>query len=377
MAWKGIAGVLGAAAFVAAGVWVGRATARPPEASGEKKPGTPVPVRGADDQEVLATGAVRSQVGAEVRVGARISGRVDKLLVKVGDVVTAGQVIAEIEHADLDARIKSAQADLDVAHASLALLQRGPRSEDVDAARAGVREAQAEVEMAKLTVDRRHSLVERGMATAEQLDDAERALAVARARAEAARQTVELRRTPYLPEELDLAAARIGQAEAALELAGIQLSYATIRSPIAGIVASVSTQEGETVSSGMSAPTFVTVIDLSRLQVEAYVDEVDIGRVRPGLAATFTVDAYPDREFPGTVAAIYPKAVLQDNVVNYLTIVTVDDPGGLLRPEMTANVTVKLPEQPDDADAPVGEPRSGPREAGDASAPAPSGGPDA
>ncbi|MBI5502135.1 MAG: efflux RND transporter periplasmic adaptor subunit [Deltaproteobacteria bacterium] len=377
MAWKGVAGVLGAAAFVAAGVWVGRATALPPEASGERKPGVPVPVRGSEDKEVLATGAVRSQVGAEVRVGARISGRVDRLLVKVGDVVAAGQVIAEIEHADLDARIKSAQADRDVARASLALLQRGPRAEDVDAARAAVREAQAEVEMAKLTVDRRRSLVERGMAPPEQLDDAERGLAVARARAEAARQTVELRRTPYLPEELDLAAARVGQAEAALELAGIQLTYATVRSPIAGIVASVSTQEGETVSSGMSAPTFVTVIDLTRLQVEAYVDEVDIGRVRPGLSATFTVDAFPDREFPGTVAAIYPKAVLQDNVVNYLTIVTVDDPEGLLRPEMTANVSIELPEEADEVDAPAGEPRGGRREAGDASAPPPSGGPDA
>ena len=205
--------------------------------------------------------------------------------------------------------------------------------------------------MAKLTVDRRRSLVERGMAAPEQLDEAERSLAVARARAEAARQTVELRRTPYLPEEIDLAEARIGQAEAALELTRVQLSYATVRSPIAGVVASVSTQEGETVSSGMSAPTFVTVIDLTRLQVEAYVDEVDIGRVRPGLAATFTVDTYPEREFSGTVTAIYPKAVLQDNVVNYLTIVTVADPGGLLRPEMTANVTIELPQAPPAAPA--------------------------
>jgi multidrug resistance efflux pump len=267
--WKAVAGLIGAASFVAVGLWVGRATASaPPDAAaGRAKP--PTTVRGADDEEVLATGAVRSQVGAEVRVGARISGRVEKLLVKVGDVVTAGQVIAEIEHADLDARILAAQADVEVARASLAVLQRGPRTEDVDTARAAVREAQAELEMAKLTVDRRRSLVERGMAAPEQLDEAERSLAVARARAEAARQTVELRRTPYLPEEIDLAEARIGQAEAALELTRVQLSYATIRSSIAGVVASVSTQEGETVSSGMSAPTFVTVIDLSRLQVEA------------------------------------------------------------------------------------------------------------
>jgi HlyD family secretion protein len=287
---------------------------------------------------------VRPQVGAEVRVGARISGRVDRLLVKVGDAVTAGQVIAEIEHADLDAKVQSAEADLAVAQASLALLQRGARPEDVDVARAAQRQIQADLDMAQRTVDRRRSLVERGMIAPEQLDDAERALAVAKAQLDAARETVRLRRTPYLPEELQLNEAKVGQAEAALSLARVQLTYAEVRSPIAGVIASVSTQEGETVSSGMSAPTFVTVIDLSRLQVEAYVDEVDIGRVHPGLRATFSVDAYPDKTFAGTVTAIYPKAVLQDNVVNYLTIVSVDDPQGLLRPEMTANVTITVEE---------------------------------
>jgi HlyD family secretion protein len=355
MVWKSIAGLLGAAAFVAAGIYVGRATA----GSSASPPPRPAPVLrapSANDGEVLATGAVRPQVGAEVRVGARISGRVDKLLVKVGDVVAAGQVIAEIEHADLDARVKSAEADLQVAQASLALLQRGARPEDVDAARAMQRQVEAEVDMAKLTVDRRRSLVEQGMMPPEQLDDAERALAVARAQVDAARETVRLRRTPYLPEEIQLTQAKVGQAEAALELTRIELTYAAVRSPIAGVIASVSTQEGETVASGMSAPTFVTVIDLSRLQVEAYVDEVDIGRVRPGLAASFTVDTFPDRTFSGKVTAIYPKAVLQNNVVNYLTIITVDDPGRLLRPEMTANVTVVAdaePEEEGDAGAPA------------------------
>jgi multidrug resistance efflux pump len=344
MAWKGVAGVLGAAAVAAAGVWVGRATAGAPDA-GPAKPVVPAAAAKASaDTEVLATGAVRPQVGAEVRVGARISGRVDKLLVKVGDMVAAGQEIAEIEHADLDARVKSAEADLAVAQASLALLERGARPEDVQAARAAQRQAEADLEMAKLTVERRKALVERGMMPPEQLDDAQRTLAVAQAQVDGARETVRLRRTPYLPEEIQLNQAKVGQAEAALELARIELTYATVRSPIAGVIASVSTQEGETVSSGMSAPTFVTVIDLSRLQVEAYVDEVDIGRIRPGLRASFTVDTYPDRTFAGTVAAIYPKAVLQNNVVNYLTIITVNDPDGLLRPEMTANVTVQAGE---------------------------------
>ncbi|MDI9442727.1 MAG: efflux RND transporter periplasmic adaptor subunit, partial [Planctomycetota bacterium] len=101
--------------------------------------------------------------------------------------------------------------------------------------------------------------------------------------------------------------------------------------------------EGETVAAGMQAPTFVTIIDLDRLQVDAYVDEVDIGKVQPGQDALFTVDTFPGKEFQGRVTAIYPKAVIQDNVVNYDVVVEIlDEDGEILRPEMTASVTVLL-----------------------------------
>ena len=93
----------------------------------------------------------------------------------------------------------------------------------------------------------------------------------------------------------------------------------------------------------MQAPTFVTIINLQRLQVDAYVDEVDIGKVHPGQEAFFTVDTFPGREFKGRVDAIYPKAVIQDNVVNYDVVVELlDEHGGVLRPEMTASVTILL-----------------------------------
>ena len=93
----------------------------------------------------------------------------------------------------------------------------------------------------------------------------------------------------------------------------------------------------------MQAPTFVTIIDLQRLQVDAYVDEVDIGKVKVGQRAVFTVDAFPGTEFEGQVSAIYPKAVIQDNVVNYDVVVDIQTPyHGRLRPEMTASVTIFL-----------------------------------
>jgi macrolide-specific efflux system membrane fusion protein len=114
------------------------------------------------------------------------------------------------------------------------------------------------------------------------------------------------------------------------------------------VIASVSTQEGETVAAGFNAPTFVTIIDLGRLQVDTFVDEVDIGKVEVGQEATFTVDTFTDREFKGRVNAIYPKAVIQENVVNYDVVVTIaSDYENLLRPEMTTNVTILLETQSD------------------------------
>ena len=94
-------------------------------------------------------------------------------------------------------------------------------------------------------------------------------------------------------------------------------------------------------AAGLSAPTFVTIIDLGRLQVDAFVDEVDIGKVKPGQKAAFTVDAFPAREFEGHTVAIYPKAVIEENVVNYDVVIEIKTPyERLLRPEMTASVTI-------------------------------------
>jgi multidrug efflux pump subunit AcrA (membrane-fusion protein) len=109
------------------------------------------------------------------------------------------------------------------------------------------------------------------------------------------------------------------------------------------VIGSVATQEGETVAAGLNAPTFVTIVDLARLQVDAYIDEVDIGKVEVGQQAVFTVDAFPAKEFKGRVVAIYPKAIIQDNIVKYVAAVEIDSPyEGDLRPEMTAAVDIML-----------------------------------
>jgi len=109
------------------------------------------------------------------------------------------------------------------------------------------------------------------------------------------------------------------------------------------VVSSVSTQEGETVAASFAAPTFVTLLDLGRLEVWAYVDETDIGRIQKSQSASFTVDTYGDHEFAGRVTAIYPQAEIRDNVVNYITVVRFEPPHErILRPEMTTTVRVAL-----------------------------------
>jgi multidrug resistance efflux pump len=291
--------------------------------------------------QVLATGNVRPQVGAEVKVGTRISGRVEKVLVDIGDRVEKGQILAELEKHELQSAVDKAAAALTAARAKLALLRKGARNEEIAAAEAAVDQAQAVLHTARLELKRKQTLAAKKLISQEALDNAKRDVQVAEAKSAAAQSTVALKRKLYLPEEISLARAHVAEARAALETAKIRLGYATIRAPIRGVVATVSIQSGETVSAGLHAPTLVKVIDLSKLQVEAYVDEVDIGRVKVGKRATFTVDTYPQKEFKGRVQAIYPNAVLRDNVVNYLSIIAFSEPIRNLRPGMTANVTIQ------------------------------------
>jgi len=133
------------------------------------------------------------------------------------------------------------------------------------------------------------------------------------------------------------------QARATLKDSTTQLGYTQIFAPIGGVVSAVSTQEGETVAASLAAPTFVTLLDLSKLEVWAYVDETDIGHIHVGQQAHFTVDTYGDNEFAGTVTSIHPKAEIRDNVVDYVVVVRFSAPRGfVLRPEMTTTVSIGL-----------------------------------
>jgi RND family efflux transporter MFP subunit len=240
---------------------------------------------------VKATGIIKPRVGAEVRVGSRVSGVVKRLYVRIGDRVAKGQLLAELDDRDLIARR--------------------------DEAAAAAQQADANLAYARTDLQRKRALGTDGILPRSELDLAERAAAVTEKQVTGAR--------------------------ASLEYATTQLAYTRIVAPIAGVVASVSTQEGETVAANFAAPTFVTLIDLSRLEVWAYVDETDIGRIHVGQKARFTVDTYGDHQFEGRVTAVYPKAEIRDNVVNYVSVVRFEPPRDrTLRPEMTTTVLVTI-----------------------------------
>lgn len=290
---------------------------------------------------VAAIGAVKAQVGAEVKVGSRISGRVFRLHANIKDQVRKGQVIAELEKADLEAMVEQSRAELRLADAKLVALDTLLPTE-VAKAEADIARWNATVTQARKDLDRQRVLLDRTLAPQSGFDLSQESLAVSEAQLGAARKALELVRAQHA-ENVKQAQAERDRDRAALTLAQVQLSYAVITAPISGVIASVATQEGETVAAGLNAPTFVTIIDLARLQVEAYVDEVDIGKIKVGQRVVFTVDAFPADDFKGVVAAIYPKATIQDNVVKYVVAVEIEPPyEGRLRPEMTTSVSIQL-----------------------------------
>jgi len=240
---------------------------------------------------VQATGVIRAKIGAEVKVGARISGRVERLYANIGDVVKKNQVIARLEQEDLKAKVDEAKMNLKVVDANLELSQKN--------------------------LQRMQTLYAKDYVSKDMVDVAERDYKAAVAQENQIRETIRFNET--------------------------QMSYANIYAPISGVIASVTTQQGETVSaSSLNVPTFVTIVDLNRLEIYAYVDETDIGKIKPGLDATFTVDSFPDKDFKGKVTAIYPKATIQDNVVYYITIISIENPEGKLKPDMTVNANIYL-----------------------------------
>jgi len=290
-------------------------------------------------QVLQQTGIVKSQVGAIVKIGARATGTIDNMLVKVGDRVEKGQVVAVIDSRELNSRLTEARAQLDVAKAESAKIGR------VFPLR--IAEARAQLELTRAlasyrttTLTRKQNLAAQKVISRDELEDAAQQADVENSRVTARQATLEREKQEFA-QELRKAEASEARAEATVHTLETQISYTRIISPLTGVVSQVAAQEGETIVAGLQVANLITVLDPSRLEMWIYVDETDIGQVRTSQPVEYTVDAYPDRIFKGEIATVYPEPEIRDNIVYYRALVTVSaQQAALLRPEMTTQVKI-------------------------------------
>jgi HlyD family secretion protein len=258
---------------------------------------------GAITATVSATGKVNAVV--TVQVGSQVSGTVQKLFVDFNSPVKKGQVVAQIDPALFQAQVEQARAKL--------------MNDEANAEKAKVALVDA-----KRNLGRMEELLAKNLIAQSDKDTAQTANDSAVAALKAAQ-------------------AQVVQDRAALQLAQTNLNYTTIRSPVDGIVISRNVDVGQTVAASLQAPVLFTIAqDLTEMQVDSSVDEADIGKVKVGQEAEFTVDAYPDSPFYGTVHDIYNEPIIVQNVVTYDAIIRVKNPDLTLKPGMTANVTVRV-----------------------------------
>jgi HlyD family secretion protein len=240
-----------------------------------------------------------------VQVGTQVSGTIASIGTDFNQLVKRGQVLATLDPAIF-------QTQIDQAKATVIRLE------------SEVERAQVQYEDAALKLKRAEQLA------AEQL--------LAQQEVDTARSTARVAQTA-----LTGAKAQLNQAQAALTQANVNLSHTVIKAPADGIVLSRAVEVGQTVSASMQAPTlFIIARDLTRLELQARVDESDIGGVKPGAPVTFTVDAYPRREFTGKVRLVQLQPQTVQNVVTYTTVIDVPNDDELLKPGMTSTVSIQV-----------------------------------
>jgi HlyD family secretion protein len=362
--------------------------------------------RGTIVATVSATGALAAVT--TVQVGSQVSGQVREVFVDFNSPVRRGQLIARIDPELFQAKLNAAGADLDSAQAQV-LNQRANVEKvraDVENARAATVTADANVERMRADVEnaraliataqanvaretatagnaqvereRRVDLARRDLISKSERDQAQTAFDTARAQLEAARAQERAGQAAVRSAQAQLAAgesqaraakaqvasaqaqlqvaeaqlkaaeATVRQKQAALEQTRLDLVHTEIRAPVDGVVVSRTVDPGQTVAASLQAPTLFTIAqDLTRMQVEAAVDEADVGRLREGMTATFTVDAFPGRTFRGEITQIRKAAQVVQNVVSYTTVITVPNPDRTLLPGMTANVRVQVDRRED------------------------------
>jgi HlyD family secretion protein len=264
--------------------------------------------RGDIRSTVSATGTVNAVT--TVSVGTQVSGTIKQLFVDFNSPVKKGQLLAQIDPASIEAQVAQASANLSLARANL------------EKSRVAVRDT-------LINFKRNKVLYGKDFISKSDLDTSE---------------------TNYLSAiaQVKASEAQVAQAQAALNLAQTNFRNTQIISPVNGIVISRSVDVGQTVAASFQTPTLFTIAqDLTKMQIDANIDEADIGRIKMNQPVSFTVDAYPEMIFQGNVSEIRNAPITVQNVVTYAVIVKVDNPGLKLKPGMTANVSIVIDDKKD------------------------------
>lgn len=263
----------------------------------------PVPAQPVSLGNHIDAGGLVEPVGEERLIIPQVTGRVQQVLVDEGDVVAAGQLLAELENDEQRATLAAAQAELAMRQAELAALRAGARPEELSAARAAADEAAALQHQASAELVRRQRMAERDLISTEALEEARTRAATAAAVRQRVAAELALLEAGTRQEDLDAAAAALDGARAQQQRAAAALEKTRIHSPIDGIVLKRMLNAGETVTA-LSPEPLAMIGDLSQLMVRADIDELDIGRVRVGAAAKVRSDAFPGQTFAGELVRI-------------------------------------------------------------------------
>jgi multidrug efflux pump subunit AcrA (membrane-fusion protein) len=274
---------------------------------------------------------------ATVEVFSKVEGRLETLHAEQGNHVTAGQVLARIAATELQASMERAAAEVDVLHAQWAQMQAGERPEEIAQARDRVQRTRAELHTAQRDLERAKALYERGLYATSELDDATLKVAQTRAAHATAEKQLQLLRTGARIEDRQALQARLRAAQAALRLAQAEVQNAVITAPMAGIISHRHVDPGAYITDRTA---LLTIVDMDTVKIKTPISSRDIGSVRPGLAATLRLDAYPGTVYKGTVQRVSPT--IDPASRSGEVEIAVANPTHQLKPGMFAKVTLIL-----------------------------------
>jgi len=285
-------------------------------------------------KSVVATGKVTPITKVEVK--SKASGIVKKLLVDAGDKVKKGQLLAQLDKEEIEAQVEQSRAAAQASEANV-------KSTEADFERAKVDAEGPEVPLLKRAYERAIGMAKAGVVSTSALEDAQKNYELA-----LNKQNVSKAQMTVLKAKTAQAQGQLGRDRANLKQLEEQLSYTDIESPIDGVVLSRDVEMGDAVSSilvlGSSATLVMTLGDTSSVYVKGKVDESDIGKVYLGQPARIKVESFKDKTFNGVVTKISPMGVEKDNVTTFEVRVSINNPGGELKAEMTANAEIILEE---------------------------------